>query len=225
MSSLIEMIREIARLEVDKKHTLELGVIETVNIHNAESDVVNFDCSVLLKGRLTGEGEPLKLENVPMSTDHSGTVKVPYVNDLVLVSFLNGDIALPVILGTIHSKEKRAPIYAEGEHRTVFDPRTFRKDDGANVDKRIISFRNPSETSGLCIEFDKGPVVNCFPSKVEVVAGKTRLCIDMDGNVTVECEKNVGISVKGNIEMKAEGDVLIEAGGNVNVKGTKINLN
>ena len=31
MSSLIEMIQQIARNEIEKIHTLELGVVETVN--------------------------------------------------------------------------------------------------------------------------------------------------------------------------------------------------
>ncbi len=225
MSSLIGMIKEIARKEVARKHTLELGVIETVNLHGSESDPVNFDCSVLLKGRTTKEGEPLKLENVPIVTDHSGSVRVPYVNDLVLVSFLGGNIAMPVILGTIHSKEKRAPVYAEGEHRTIYDPKTYRKDDRADIDRRVIRFNNPAEKTGYTIEFDKGPRIDYTPSGVEMTAGKTRLTLSMDGDVVVESEGNITLKTKGDASIKAEGNLDIEAGGNVNVKGKKINLN
>ena len=116
MTSMVTMIKEIANAEVRKMHTLELGVVESVAIRESDDATENYWCSVILKGRKTDKDEYLKLENVQIATSHTGDVMIPYVNDLVLVGFINGDMAMPVILGRLYSKEKLAPLYAEGEH-------------------------------------------------------------------------------------------------------------
>jgi len=179
MSSLIRMIQQIAKNEVDRLHTLELGVIETVNIHETEEDVVNYDCTVLLKGRTTKEGEPLKLEHIPIGTDHTGSVTVPYVDDLVLISFINGNFAMPVIIGRLYSVEKRAPLYHEGEHRMTFDPKLYRKGErnasheNPLTDRRIIDFRGlPKEGEfehEYVIQFNSGTMVRYDESSVDMV--------------------------------------------------------
>ena len=179
MSSLIRMIQQIARNEVDRLHTLELGVIETVNVHETGDDVVNYDCNVLLKGRTTKDGESLKLEHIPLATDHTGSVIVPYVNDLVLVSFINGNFAMPVIIGRLYSVEKRAPLYREGEHRMTFDPRLYRKgerntsDEELQIDRRIIDFRGLPEEGKFeheyLIQFNSGTMVRYDESTVDMV--------------------------------------------------------
>ncbi len=179
MSSLIEMIRQIARNEIEKLHTLELGVVETVNLHETEDDVVNYDCSVLLKGRTTKEGTPLKLENVPIATAHSGSVIIPYVNDLVLISFINGIFSMPVIIGRLYSVEKRTPLYGDGEHRITFDPNVYRQGDKDTsrgeplLDRRIIEFRGMPKKGEFMhdylIRFNAGTVVRYDESIVDIV--------------------------------------------------------
>jgi len=178
MSSLIEMIQQIAKNEIEKVHILELGVVETVNLHESEDDVVNYDCSVLLKGRTTVDGAPLKLENVPIATPHSGSVIIPYVNDLVLISFINGIFSMPVIIGRLYSVEKRTPLYADGEHRITFDPNTYRLDDKDTsrdsplLDRRIIEFKGmPKEGEfqhEYLIRFNGGTVVRYDESTVDL---------------------------------------------------------
>lgn len=173
------MIQQIAKNEVEKLHVLELGVIETVNIHEIEDDVVNYDCSVLLKGRTTKEGEPLKLENVPIATSHTGSVIIPYVDDLALLSFINGNFSMPVIIGRLYSVEKRSPLYMDGEHRITFDPKTYRLGDRDTatdeplIDRRIIDFQGmPKEGEfqhEYLIRFKSGTVVRYDESTVDIV--------------------------------------------------------
>ena len=173
------MIQQIARNEVEKLHVLELGVIEAVNVHESEDDPVNYDCSVLLKGRPTKDGEPLKLENVPIVTHHTGTVIPPYVNDLVLLSFINGNFSMPVIIGRLYSTEKRVPIHADGEHRITFDPKTYRhgdddnSPDGPRMDRRIIDFQGmPKDGKFLheyLIRFKNGTMVRYDESTVDLI--------------------------------------------------------
>ena len=111
-----KIIQEIAEGEVSKVHLLEYGRIESVNIHEGEDDGIGYTCSVLLIGRITDTGEPLKLENVPISTGWTGMIDVPYVDDLVLVSFINGDFGLPVVIGRLYSREKKPPLFEDGQH-------------------------------------------------------------------------------------------------------------
>jgi hypothetical protein len=177
MSSLIEMIQQIARNEIEKIHTLELGVVETVNLHETEDDVVNYDCSVLLKGRTTKDGAPLKLENVPIATAHSGSVIIPYVNDLVLTSFINGIFSMPVITGGLLCGKKDPTLYGwrTSHHlRSVcLPPGRYGYSQGAPLlDRRIIEFMGlPKEEEfrhEYMIRFNSGTVVRYDESIVDI---------------------------------------------------------
>ena len=90
-SSGYEMIRKVAEREVERLHLLEYGKVESVNLHESESDGIGYTCSILLVGRTTDDGQMLKLENVPIVSGFTGMIDVPKIDELVLVSYINGD--------------------------------------------------------------------------------------------------------------------------------------
>ena len=166
-----EMIRKIAEHEVDRIHLMEYGKVESVNVHSSEDDKVGYTCSVLLLGRTTDDGQPLKLENVPIMTPHTGDVIPPYINDMVLVSYINGDFELPIILGRLFHKEKLPPLFEEGEYKLIFDPANNRKDDGEElIDRRLISFigvpEEGKQRNEYMIDFKDGTTINFTPSQI-----------------------------------------------------------
>ena len=120
-----EMIRKVAEREVEKLHLLEYGKVESVNIHSSEDDGIGYTCSILLVGRTTDDGEMLKLENVPIVTGFTGQIDVPYVDELVLVSYINGDFELPVIVGRLYSREKKPPLFEDGQHLIEIAPSRY----------------------------------------------------------------------------------------------------
>lgn len=104
MSSIVEVIRKIVDAEMNKLHVAEFGVVTSIFPHSSESDKENYECNVKLKYR------DLELRKVPVATQHIGLANIPNVGDLVLVTFANGDINAPVVIGRLYTDEDRPPV-------------------------------------------------------------------------------------------------------------------
>lgn len=105
----IEVIKKVAEGEVKKIHTMELGVVTSTFPHSSESDKDNYECNIKLKNR------DLELRKVPIATQMIGLAHVPNVGDLVLVSFISGNINAPVVIGRLYNDESRPPLNNAGE--------------------------------------------------------------------------------------------------------------
>ncbi|MCK5559564.1 MAG: hypothetical protein KAJ51_03180, partial [Thermoplasmata archaeon] len=220
-----DMIRRIAERELGRLHMLEYGKVESVNIHSSEDDGIGYTCAVQLVGRTTDDGEMLKLENVPISTSFTGKIDVPYVDDLVLVAYINGDFELPVIIGRLYSREKKPPLFEDGQHLIEIDKARYFPG-GPDQSKIDVKFVDGEQTT---INIDHSSVMVTIGNmkmtissvageeKVELEAGSTKLSILMDGDISLETSTNISI--------KSDGNMDLEASGNVNIKGSTINLN
>ena len=220
-----EMIRRIAEREVGRFHLMEYGKVESVNIHSAEDDGVGYTCAVLLVGRTTDDGQMLKLENVPIVTGFTGKIDVPYVDDLVLVAYINGDFELPVVIGRLYSREKKPPLFEDGQHLIEIDSGRYFSG-GPEQSKIDVKFVDGQQTT---INITHSSVMVTLGTmkmtisaadgdeKVELEAGGTKLSMLMDGDITMETSTNIAINTGA--------DLNIEASGNVNIKGSTINLN
>lgn len=109
MRSLVEIMQRVAEREVDKIYTIELGVVTSVFPHAAESDKDNYQCSVTLRNRKQPDGSDFELRRVPVATQHIGLANIPNIGDLVAVSFVNGDINAPIVLGRLYNDEDLPP--------------------------------------------------------------------------------------------------------------------
>ena len=219
-----EIIRKIAEHEVEKLHLLEYGKVESVNIHSSEDDGVGYTCSVLLLGRFMDGGQMLKIENVPIITQFTGQVDVPYIDDLVLISYINGDFELPVIVGRLYSKEKGPPLFEAGQHLIELAPHRYHPD-GPKESRIDIKFTDGSQatinitSSKLAIKISETEMTLRSGSEpsIELRAKNTTLTMKEDGDITIRS--------KAKIEFKADSDINLTASGNVNIKGSNINLN
>jgi hypothetical protein len=219
-----EMIRRIAERELGKLHMLEYGKVESVNIHSSEDDGVGYTCAVQLVGRTTDDGEMLKLENVPISTGMTGQIDVPYIDDLVLVAYINGDFELPVIIGRLYSREKKPPLFEDGQHLIEIDSGRYHPN-GPEKSKIDVKFVDGAQTtinitdSSVMITVGnmKMTISSGEEGKIELEAGDTKLGLMEDGDISFETSTNISIT--------SGADVNLEASGNMNIKGAKINLN
>jgi hypothetical protein len=166
MSDPVALIRAIVREELRALQLGDIAVVTSVFAHTDEGDGHNHECSVKLRE------SDLELRKVPMATPHVGMVSPPAVGDLVLLTYVGGDINRAVVVGRLYSDEKRPPVHAEGEWR-VESP-----------------LQGPSS---LAIDKD-GAVV--------VTAGKTVVTVRQDGEVEIAGEKDLKIDVKGNVAIK-----------------------
>jgi len=179
----------------------------------------------------------LELRKVPVATQHIGLVNTPNIGDLVLVSFINGDINSPVVVGRLYTDEDRPPVSKEEE--IVYTP-TYSKGSGL---RRVH------------MEFPGGMLLSITDDDVTVEAGKTILKLNRDGDIQVESSAKVNVQSKGDMsfsatnikmesqgemsfsatnikmdskatmEMKANATATVEASGPLTLKGAMVNIN
>jgi hypothetical protein len=211
------LIRSIAEREVNKLNLLELGKVESVNIHSAELDRINYSCSIILLARTTPEGRPLKLEHVPILTQFTGEIIVPFIDDLVLISYIYGEFELPVIIGKLYTLEKPPQVYRMGDYKLTFDPKRFQYKTQNPVNRRIIEFLGLNEKNEYRIEFRNGPVIRYTKSQIELAAGDSVIKINYDGRIEVKTKYDIKINTDAEAvikcktcKIKSESDVKIK---------------
>src|SRR6476619_3523673 len=205
-SNIVEVIRNIAQMEIKKIHTTELGIVTSVFPHASDSDKDNYECNIRLKDK------GVELRKVPVATQQIGFVNILHTGDLVLVSFIGGNINSPIIVGRLYNETDRPPTSEQEE--IVYKP-PYTKD---------TSLRR------LNIVLPEGTVNGEIQIKSEGVQQK--ISIIADGDVSIEAQN---ISIKSRMETKIESgtgmaiksDALanIESTGPMTLKGAIININ
>lgn len=187
MSTLIDTLREIIRQEIDARRQPELGIV--LEVFPGDGGEGNHQADV----RLRQSG--LKLRRVPVAVARPGVSLLPRVGDPVIVVFLDGDLAQPVVIGSIYSSEEQPP------EADALDA-VWKPSDAEDSAIRRIHLETPS-----------GGTVTLDDEKLTVTLGGTEMVVNQDGDVT--------ITAAGSISLKADGDVSIEAGGNVSIKASQ----
>lgn len=213
---MIEVIRKIIEDEISKLYVAELGVITSIFPHSGENDKENYECNVKLKYR------DLELRKVPVATQHIGLANIPNVGDLVLVTFLNGNVNAPVIIGRLYTDEDRPPTNKEEE--IIYIP----------------PYSKSSDLRRIHMEFPGGIILSVKDDQVSVEAGKTKLKMNRDGDIDIESAAkvnmkatgdmslsaaNLKIESRGTLDVKATGTAKFEATGPLNIKGSMVNIN
>ncbi len=214
MKSIVGIMKKVAQQETQRIHTVELGVVTAVFPHAADDDKDNYQCSVRLKNRKQPDGSDFELLRVPVATPYIGFAAIPNVGDLVLVSFIGGDINAPVITGRLYNDEDRPPA---NKSRELLFQHSIKEGGGIKLDeegKVIITSRNRKNV--LTVEDDKISVVN----------EKFSLVIDVSGEkISIVSEKDLELTApKGKFKVDAR-EVEICASGAMKLKGAAIDLN
>ncbi len=142
----------------------------------------------------------------PMAGPGRGFEFIPEVNDEVLVTFENGDINKPYVLGSLWNGKDKPP----EESSTIVAS-------NGKVQKRIIHSR-----SGHRITIDDSD----GKEKISIIdkTGKNSIEIDSNGNqIALKTEGDIQMEAKGKITIKG-GDIIMEAKSGAKVKGTNVDL-
>ena len=75
-SNIVEVIRNIAQMEIKKVHTTELGIVTSVFPHASDTDKDNYECNIRLKDK------GVELRKVPVATQQIGFVNILHTGDL-----------------------------------------------------------------------------------------------------------------------------------------------
>ena len=200
VSAMLDVIRKVVQAEMRKIHVAELGVVTSIFPHSSDSDKDNYECNVKLKNT------ELELQKVPVATQQIGLASIPQVDDMVLVSFLNGDINAPIITGRLYNDEDRPPANDSGE--VIY----------------VLPYSENTDLRRLHMELPSGIVLSITDDIVNVEAGKTTLKINRDGNIEVESNDKVSITASGEMSFTAD-KITIESKQDMNIKaGAKASI-
>lgn len=203
MDSIIGIIKKVAEQEIERIFTTELGLVTAVFPHAADSDKDNYQCSIKLKNRKQPDGSDFELRKVPVATQHIGLANIPNVGDLVLVTFIGGDVNAPIIIGRLYNDEDRPPKNAEGEFILKHNLKkggTLKIDDAG-----IITIASPGDGSVITIE----------DGTVSIITGKEQVkMLVEDGGVTIDtANKPVTIKSMGEITIGDATTSQVKIGG------------
>jgi hypothetical protein len=165
--SIVDSIRKIAEAEIRKLHTTEIGKVTSVFPHSTEGDKDNFECNVKLRDK------DVELRKVPVLISQIGLANIPHVGDLVLLTFINGDINSPVILGRLYNDEDRPPLSKMEE--IVYAP-PYTKDEKL----RRINIVLPESTLNL----------NFYDDRISLTVGKASVNINSKGEIIMKSSKD-----------------------------------
>jgi phage baseplate assembly protein gpV len=184
MTDPVAIIRAIVREELRGLNFGDIAVVTSVFPHGGENDGNNYECTVKLRE------SDVELRRVPIATPHIGMVSAPAVGDLVVVSYLGGDLNRAVVIGRLYSDQANPPVHQENEWR--------------------VQAPLKSQTS-LAID-KEGAVV--------IAAGTTVITVRRDDLVEIQGETDMTIEVKGNVKLKcvdctidASGTIALGSGG------------
>jgi len=198
---MIEVIRKIIEDEISKLHIAELGEVTSIFPHSSGSDKENYECNVRLKYK------DLELRRVPVATQHIGLANIPNIGELVLVTFLNGNINAPVVIGRLYTDEDRPP---------------------TNKEEEIIYIPPYSEASDLRrihMEFPGGIILSIKDDEVSVETGKTTLKLNRDGDINIESNAKVNLKTAGDLNIESDAKVDLKMTGDLNINSdAKVNV-
>lgn len=203
MDSIIGIIQQVAAREVEKIYTTELGIVTAVFPHASGGDKDNYQCSVRLKNRKEPDGSDFELRKVPVATPHIGLANIPNVDELVLISFIGGDINAPVIIGRLYNDADQPPVNKEKELLLQHNPE---KGGSLKIDAEgVLSLSSQQEKTTLTLE----------DGTLTIATGNDLIKVTIeDGGITLETgTKPVTIKSSGEIKIGDASTSKITIGG------------
>jgi uncharacterized protein involved in type VI secretion and phage assembly len=192
MSALVPVLRAIVRDELAAQRGCALGVVTAVYTNEGGSGDNNLALDVRLRG------SAVQLQRVPLAVQRLGLSLAPRVGDLVVLSYVDGDLNAPVALGFLYDEQNRPP--------------------DAKVDE--ILYKIPEdEKSGVRrieVELPNGSKLTLEDTKLVVTMGSTKVTVEADGAITLEAG--------GDVNLKAQGAINIEATGEAKLKGSSVTV-
>ena len=209
MSTIVSTIQEIIRHEMRRLRVTELGLVEAVYPHSTDSDNDNYGCDVRLKN------SGLLLKRVLVATGHIGTVAIPNIGDLVLLTFDKGDVNQPIVIGRLYNDEDRPPLNNPDE--VIFRLPLAEADD-KTIKAAIRNLQDSTPPREILVEMSPKITVRITDGTVRATAGKTEMKLDQPdgsgGTVTV-------VAGRTKITMNQDGDITVEAAGAMTLKAAR----
>ncbi|MFD2082919.1 hypothetical protein SAMN05421678_12916 [Actinopolymorpha cephalotaxi] len=183
MTSMVELIRSVVRRELTALRPPALGVVTGVHPHTGDSDDFNDEVDVQL------QHEGLTLARVPVAVTQPGSVAPLKNGDLVLVQFLAGSLAQPLVTACFHHADDRPPVHADGD--------------------LVIEHRVPGDGTRNQLRFGADGTIRIDRDLADDGTAKATVVLTKDGNVEVSTDTTVEVTCQ---TLRVKGDVVVDNG-------------
>jgi uncharacterized protein involved in type VI secretion and phage assembly len=220
VSTIVNTIQEIIRQEMRSLRVADLGLVEDVFPHKASSDIDNYGCDVRLKN------SGLLLKRVPLAIGHIGTASIPNKGDLVLLAFDKGDVNQPIIIGRLYNEKQRPPLNNPDE--VIFRLPLAEADD-KTIKAAIRNHQSQSPARELIFEMPPKITVRVTDGTVRATAGKTEMKLDQPGGsggtVTIFAGRTkITMNQDGDVTVEGAADMTLKATGDLKMEGRNIKI-
>jgi Rhs element Vgr protein len=161
-----------------------------------------------------------------------GWVVRPEIEDEVIVGFIDGDAAQPIVLGSLYSSANATPIAANDDDNhekgwvTRSGMRFVFNDDSVN-----LNIETPNGNV-ITIDDDAGSVTLKDQNDNSIVMDSNGIAMTSASDINIEARGDVNISAtninqQGQVEVKLNGSAgaTLESGGNTTIKGSLVSIN
>lgn len=235
MDSIVGVMKKVAEHELRNLYTTELGIVTAIFPHAAESDKDNYQCSIKLKNQKQPDGSDFELRKVPIATPHLGLTNIPKVGDLVLVTFVGGNLNAPVIIGRLYNDEDQPPVNQENEfliQHSLTDGGALKIDAEGVItltskdEKSILTVKDQqiTATNDQCeVLLDNGDMTLTTPqctialqgSNITIDNGTCKIAIEAGGITIDAASSSVTVKGIGGIKIGDAATASVELGGRV----------
>ena len=215
MDSIVGVMKKVAEQEARRIYTTELGIVTAVFPHGADNDKDNYQCSVKLKHKKQPDGSEFELRKVPIATPHLGLANIPAISELVLVTFIGGQLNAPVIIGRLYNDEDQPPLNREKEFLLQHKLKTG---GSLKIDQDgVITLTSKDEKSIITVKDEQVTVSN---EKCQLLLDKGDVNLKNEQCTIALQGRNISLD-NGTCQIKIEaGGITIDAASNsVTLKG------
>jgi Rhs element Vgr protein len=142
-----------------------------------------------------------------------GAFFVPEIDDEVVLGYLNNDPAHPVILGSLYSKQRKAPYELAAENNTKALVTRSELKLELDEEKKVITILTPAGNEIVLSDDGKSILVqDQTNNKVELT----------ETGITLDSPKDIQIKATGKISLTANGAIDIKSSADVSVQGLNV---
>ncbi len=171
-----------------------------------------------------------------------GTVFIPSKGEEVLVGFIDGDIANPVVLGSLYNSKNKPPIEINQENEIMFIQFPYglkleinnKQDEGSIVittkKEHVISlldgsdeqleFKDKSGNTSMKIDFKNGEIEIKAQNKISFSAGQDTMVLENQKGLNISTSAGKLEVSANSVSMKASTNVECEASAQFTAKGS-----
>jgi uncharacterized protein involved in type VI secretion and phage assembly len=154
---------------------------------------------------------------LPAAGNGRGYMWLPEVDDEVLVSFEQGDVRRPYVVGTLYNgRDKIAD--GNGTHAYDSSGRSVLKGFRSREGHSLVMFDDDSKNGVLLSTGDTK-----FKLKLDQTG--TDITIDSDGTIHIKAMQDISIESNGNIKIKATQNLELEGGTKATLKAPMVEVN